>query len=120
MRSFSRLLALQSFKKLRFYREKYTWTKRLSHAHWFFNFLSQIYKTVEAAVEAYGLKSLPGSDGEINVQESVEEMVKGYNDGSLTFTTLFNAVFDPEKKADAASATSSEESEEEKEEVESS
>jgi hypothetical protein len=57
---------------------------------------------VEAAVDAFGLQSLPGSDGEINVQEDVAEMAKGYKEGdSLTFTTIFNAVFDPEKTADA-------------------
>ena len=33
-----------------------------------------VIKTVEAGVEAYGLKALPGSDGEIEVQEDVGDM----------------------------------------------
>ena len=61
-------------------------------------------RTVKAAVDAYGLKSLPGSDGEIEVQEDVGEMSKGWKQGdSLTFTTKFAAIFDP---ARATSATS--------------
>ena len=58
-----------------------------------------LIKTVEAAVGAYGLKSLPGSDGEIEVQEDVKEMAQGWKDGvSLSFTTKFSAIIDPEKK----------------------
>jgi len=56
-----------------------------------------VIKTVQAAVEAFGLKSLPGSDGEIEVQEDVKDMAMGWKDGSLTFTTTFSAIFDPEK-----------------------
>mgnify|MGYP005844600547 CR=1 FL=1 len=55
------------------------------------------------------------------MQEDVKEMAKGWKDGdSLTFTTTFAAVFDPEKKADASSTGDEESGEEEKEEVESS
>jgi hypothetical protein len=72
-----------------------------------------LIKTVQAAVEAYGLKSLPGSDGQINVQEEVKDLAKGWKDGEyLTFTTTFSAVFDPETKA-----APSEDSEEEKGEL---
>ena len=57
-----------------------------------------VIKTVEAAVDAFGLKSLPGSDGEINVQEDVAEMAKAWKAGdNLSFTTTFSAIFDPEK-----------------------
>lgn len=50
-------------------------------------------------MEAYGLKALPGSDGEIEVQEDVKDMAMGWKEGSLTFTTTFSAIFDPEKAA---------------------
>lgn len=57
-----------------------------------------VIKTVEAAVDAYGLKSLPGSDGEINVNEDVKDMASQWKEGeSLIFTTNFAAIFDPEK-----------------------
>ena len=59
-----------------------------------------IIKTVEAAVESYGLKSLSGSDGEVNVHEDVAEIGKTYKDGnSVKFTATLDACFDPEKKA---------------------
>lgn len=59
-----------------------------------------VIKTVEAAVAAYGLKAIPGSDGDINVNEDVKEMALGWKDGeTLTFTTTFSAIFDPEKSA---------------------
>ncbi|CAB9507796.1 expressed unknown protein [Seminavis robusta] len=62
-----------------------------------------VIKTVEAGVEAYGLKALPGSDGEIEVQEDVADMAKGWKNGeSLTFTTKFSAILDPEKKSQPA------------------
>jgi hypothetical protein len=70
---------------------------------------------VEAGVAAYGLKALPGSDGEIEVQEDVGDMAKGWKKGdNLIFTTRFSAVFDPEKKPAevetvAADATTEEE-----------
>lgn len=68
-----------------------------------------VIKTVEAGVEAYGLKALPGSDGEIEVQEDVGDMAKAWKAGdSLTFTTTFSAIFDPEKVS-ASSETDAEE-----------
>lgn len=46
-----------------------------------------VVKTVEAVVEAFGCKSLAGSDGEVNVNEDVAAMAKGYKNGdSLSFT----------------------------------
>lgn len=49
---------------------------------------------MEAAVDSFGLQSLPGSDGEVNVHEDVAEMAKGYMTGdSLPFTATLNAAF---------------------------
>jgi hypothetical protein len=57
-----------------------------------------IIKTVEQAVKSYGLTSLPGSDGEVNVLEDVKEMCKGYKDGmSLQFTATLNCAMDPSR-----------------------
>jgi hypothetical protein len=50
-----------------------------------------IIKTVEAAVAAYGVTSLAGSDGNVEVNEDVTEMCKGYKEGdSLQFTATLN------------------------------
>jgi hypothetical protein len=50
-----------------------------------------IIKTVEAAVAAYGVTSLAGSDGNVEVNEDVKEMCKGYKAGdSLQFTATLN------------------------------
>jgi len=58
-----------------------------------------IIKTVESAVEAYGLVSLKGSDGEVNVFEDVSALAKAYKTGdSIQFTASLNAAYDPEKK----------------------
>lgn len=63
-----------------------------------FSIQEALIKTIEQTVSAYGLKSLPGSDGEVEVLEKVEDMCKGYKDNtSLPFTATFNCVFDPEK-----------------------
>ena len=60
-----------------------------------------IIKTCEAAVEAYGLKSLPGSDGSVEVHEDVKTISSGYKFGdSIQFTATFPATFDPEKAQD--------------------
>jgi hypothetical protein len=57
-----------------------------------------IIKTVEAAVEAYGLLALKGSDGEVNVHEDVSALAKGYKPGdSIQFTATLNASYNPEK-----------------------
>jgi hypothetical protein len=61
-----------------------------------------IIKTVNAAVQAFGLKVLPGSDGEVNVKEDVQQIAKHYNvkecADSIQFTATFSATFDPEKQ----------------------
>jgi hypothetical protein len=57
---------------------------------------------VEAAVAAFGLKSISGSDGEISVKEDVSAIGKGYRIGdSIPFTCSLKAVFDPEMKPPA-------------------
>mmetsp|Transcript_21546 Transcript_21546/g.26013 ORF Transcript_21546/g.26013 Transcript_21546/m.26013 type:complete len:182 (+) Transcript_21546:4-549(+) len=69
-----------------------------------------LVKTVESAVSAYGLKALPGSDGEVTVNEEVKDICQGYKVGdSIPFTAYFNAVFDPELAAAAEEAVESEE-----------
>ena len=56
-----------------------------------------IIKTVQAAVDAFGLKALEGSDGEVEVKEDVQEMSKGYKTGdAISFTATVNAAYDPE------------------------
>jgi hypothetical protein len=50
-------------------------------------------------IEAYGLKTISGSDGEMKVNEDVMAISKGYKIGdSIPFTATIKAVFDPEKK----------------------
>jgi hypothetical protein len=66
-----------------------------------------IIKTCEAAVKAYGLKALTGSDGSVEVHEDVNEISKIYKIGdNVPFTATFLAVFDAEKqkKVDVAVA----------------
>ncbi len=46
-----------------------------------FSIQEAIIKTVEAAVDVHGLKALSGSDGQVEVKEKVEDMVKGYKLG---------------------------------------
>lgn len=51
-----------------------------------------LIKTIEQAVAAYGLKSLAGSDGEVEILEDVQ-----YKDGeSLKFTATLKAAMTPE------------------------
>jgi hypothetical protein len=45
-----------------------------------------IVKTIETVVDAYGLVSLRGSDGEVKVNENVSDMAKGWKSESLQFT----------------------------------
>lgn len=53
-----------------------------------------IIKTVEAVVEAYGLKSLPGSEGEVTVKEDVADMAKRYKSGmTIPFTATLKAAY---------------------------
>lgn len=48
-------------------------------------------------MDAFGLKDLQGSDGQVEVKEDVKAMSKGYKTGdSLQFTATINAAYDPE------------------------
>ena len=59
-----------------------------------------IIQTVEAAVKAYGLQSLKGSDGEVEVLEDIPEVAKNYKVGDpVQFTATFNAMVDPEQQS---------------------
>lgn len=62
-----------------------------------FSVQESIIRTVEATVNSFGLKSLPGSDGEFKVHEDVTELAKGYKIGdSIKFTATMKASYDPE------------------------
>ena len=51
-----------------------------------------IIKTVQAAVDAYGLKALDGEDGSVTVKEDVVAMAEAYKQGdSLPFTATLKA-----------------------------
>ena len=53
-------------------------------------------------MNAYGLKSLPGSDGEVKVHEDVASLAKAYKTGdSVQFTATLNASYDEERKPKA-------------------
>ena len=55
-----------------------------------------IVRTCQSAVDAYGLKSVSGSDGEVEVLEDIPEVAKAYKLGDdLEFTAFFNASEDP-------------------------
>jgi hypothetical protein len=63
-----------------------------------FSVKDSIITTVRAAVGAYGLKSLSGSEGQFTVLEDVPAIAKDYKPGDdIAFTVTFNAIFDPEK-----------------------
>jgi hypothetical protein len=63
-----------------------------------FSIQEAIIQTVQAAVDAFGLKGLEGDDGKVEVKEDVAEMSKGFKVGSsLQFTAVVNAAYDPEK-----------------------
>lgn len=54
-----------------------------------------VIKTCEASLEAYGLSSLEGADGEVTVNEDMQEACKGYKAGSdIEFTATYRGNFD--------------------------
>ncbi len=60
-----------------------------------------IIQTVKSAVNAYGLKSIGGKDGEVEVLEDIPEIANSYKVGdNLQFTATFQAIFDPDLLAD--------------------
>ncbi len=68
-----------------------------------------IIKTCEAAVAAYGLKALSGSEGSVEVHEDIKDICKGYKVGtSVQFTATFKATVDPEKAQPAEEDASEE------------
>jgi len=60
-----------------------------------------IIQTCESAVAAYGLKSVPDTDGgSVEVLEDVKDLAKGYKMGSnVAFTARFVATLDAEKRS---------------------
>lgn len=66
-----------------------------------------IIKTVETAIEAYGLRAVSGSDGQLTVHEDVAEISKGYTKigESLQFTASFNGVFEAGQDDDVVEAS---------------
>ena len=46
-------------------------------------------------MEAYGLESLPGSSGEVTVNEDIKDICKGYKVGTeIPFTATYRGKFD--------------------------
>lgn len=73
-----------------------------------------IIQTCDAAVKAYGLQALKGSDGSVEVKEEVQEISKGYKVGDeVQFTGTFSATI-----KETASASENEESDSSEEENE--
>ncbi|KAL7472575.1 hypothetical protein ACHAXS_012944 [Conticribra weissflogii] len=59
-----------------------------------------VIKTCEASLEAYGLQSLQGSQGEVNVNEDMQEVCKGYKLGNdIPFTATYKGKFDASAQA---------------------
>jgi Bacterial trigger factor protein (TF) len=55
-----------------------------------------IIRTCQSAVDAYGLKSLSGSAGEVQVLEDIPALASSYKLGDdVEFTATFNAIYDP-------------------------
>ena len=62
-----------------------------------------IIQTVQSAVDAYGLKSISGKDGEVEVLEDIPEIAKSYKLGDdIQFTATFKAIFDPKLSSEKA------------------
>jgi hypothetical protein len=77
-----------------------------------FSIQEAIINTVQAAVDAFGLKGLDGDDGKVEVKEDVAEMSKGFKVGnSLQFTAVVNAAYDPEKQQQPDEEATTEEAE---------
>jgi FKBP-type peptidyl-prolyl cis-trans isomerase (trigger factor) len=64
-----------------------------------------IIKTCEESLEAYGLESLPGSAGEVTVNEDIKDICKGYKVGTeIAFTASYKGKFDSAVQAATSSA----------------
>lgn len=66
-----------------------------------------IIKTCEESLEAYGLESLPGSSGEVTVNEDIKDICKGYKKGDVLFTANYKGKFDSAVHAAMKSAAES-------------
>jgi len=55
-----------------------------------------IVQTAQSAVGSYGLKTIKGEFGNLEVLEEVSEIAKSYKDGDIVFTATINAIFDPD------------------------
>ena len=72
-----------------------------------------IIKTCEASLEAYGLESLPGSSGEVTVNEDIKELCKGYKMGNnVAFTATYRGKFDKNLHSTATTTTTTSAAEE--------
>ncbi|KAL7538198.1 hypothetical protein ACHAXR_008353 [Thalassiosira sp. AJA248-18] len=68
-----------------------------------------LIKTCEESLEAYGLESLPGSSGEVTVNEDIKDLVKGYKVGTdIAFTATYRGKFDSAVHAAMESSTEEE------------
>lgn len=60
-----------------------------------------IIQTVQSAVDAYGLKSISGTDGEVEVLENIPEIANSYKVGDdIQFSATFKAIFDTKVSSD--------------------
>lgn len=54
-----------------------------------------LIKTCEESLEAYGLESLPGSAGEVTINEDMKDICRGYKIGTdIQFTASYKGKFD--------------------------
>lgn len=68
-----------------------------------------VIRTCQSAVDAYGLKSVSGSDGQVEILEDMKEVAKSYKLGDdLEFTSFFNAYEDPAVQPPPAESAESE------------
>lgn len=64
-----------------------------------------LIKTCEQSLEAYGLEKLPGSAGEVTVNEDIKGLCKGYKIGTdVAFTATYKGKFDSAVQATAKAA----------------
>merc|ERR1711862_457372 len=58
-----------------------------------------IINTCESAVNAFGLKSIPGAEGDVDIKEDVKLFAKGYKQGTdIEFTATFKGTYDESKR----------------------
>lgn len=63
------------------------------------------YVSGEQSLEAYGLESLTGSEGEVTVYEDMQKVCKGYKLGDdIPFTATYKGKFDKAVQSSVSSA----------------